>query len=115
MWLVGATGFFERLVVIIPKSLCAAMLAGILLRFGINVFTATEQGLPGAAALVGVMFISYLVSKRYSARYAIVLTLFTGIALWLTLGWAPWQRPAARRQVQQGGVKGLDPAGLDDA
>ena len=87
MWLVGATGFFERLVMIIPKSLCAAMLAGILLRFGMNVFAATEQGLPGAAALVGVMFVSYLVFKRYSARYAIVLTLFTGIALWLTLGW----------------------------
>ena len=87
MWLVGATGFFERLVMIIPKSLCAAMLAGILLRFGINVFAATGQGLPGAAALVGMMFVSYLVFKRYSARYAIVLTLFTGIALWLTLGW----------------------------
>ena len=87
MWVVGATGVFERLVAVIPKSLCAAMLAGILFRFGVNVFATTEQGLPGAAALIGVMFGCYLVFKRYSARYAIVLTLLAGIALWLTLGW----------------------------
>ena len=107
MWLVGATGFFERLVVIIPKSLCAAMLAGILLRFGINVFAATEQGLPGAAALVGVMFISYLVFKRYSARYAIVLTLFTGIALWLTLGWGAVAAPSGAAAGAAEAVWGL--------
>ena len=107
MWLVGATGFFERLVVIIPKSLCAAMLAGILLRFGINVFAATEQGLPGAAALVGVMFVSYLVFKRYSARYAIVLTLFTGIALWLTLGWGAVASPSGAAAGAADAVLGL--------
>ena len=104
MWLVGATGFFERLVMIIPKSLCAAMLAGILLRFGMNVFAATEQGLPGAAALVGVMFVSYLVFKRYSARYAIVLTLFTGIALWLTLGWGAMASGGAAAGAGAGGA-----------
>ncbi len=87
MWLIGATGVFERLVAVIPKSLCAAMLAGILLRFGINVFGITESTVPGATALVGAMFVCYLIFKRQSARYAIVLTLLSGIGLWLTLGW----------------------------
>lgn len=87
MWLIGATGVFERLLSVIPKSLCAAMLAGILLRFGVNVFATTESAAPGAAALVGAMFACYLIFKRRSARYAIVLTLLSGIGLWLTLGW----------------------------
>jgi benzoate membrane transport protein len=33
------------------------------------------------------MFVGYLLFKRSSARYAIVLTLLLGIALWLGLGW----------------------------
>lgn len=87
MVLVGVTGVFERLMAVIPKSLCAAMLAGILLRFGVDVFKAAQSTASGAPALVGVMFAGYLVFKRQSARYAIPLTLLLGIALWLSLGW----------------------------
>ena len=87
LWLVGVTGVFERLLAAIPKSLCAAMLAGILLRFGLNVFAMTHSTDYGAAWLIGSMFVAYLLFKRHSARYAIVLTLLTGIALWLGLGW----------------------------
>lgn len=87
MVLVGMTGVFERLMGVIPKSLCAAMLAGILLRFGVDVFAAAHSTVAGAPWLVGAMFAGYLLFKQRSARYAIVLTLLWGTALWLTLGW----------------------------
>ena len=87
MLLVGITGVFERLMASIPKSLCAAMLAGILLRFGVDVFKASQSGAFGAAWLVGVLFAGYLMFKRRSARYAIPCTLVLGVLLWRTLGW----------------------------
>jgi benzoate membrane transport protein len=87
IWLIGITGVFERLVAVVPKSLCAAMLAGILLRFGTGVFALANPAAPGAAWLVAAMFMAYLVFKRHSARYAVVLTLLTGVGLWLMFGW----------------------------
>lgn len=85
--LVGLTGWFERLMAWIPKSICAAMLAGILLRFGLAVFTTASSPADQTPWLVAAMFVGYLVFKRRSARYAIVLTLLLGCALWLGLGW----------------------------
>jgi len=85
--LIGMTGVFERLMAVIPKSLCAAMLAGILMRFGVDAFAAARSQISGAPWLVGSMFVGYLFFKRYSARYAIALTLLLGIALWALLGW----------------------------
>ena len=38
----GYSGLFERLLARIPLSIAAAMLAGVLLRFGTDVFTALE-------------------------------------------------------------------------
>ncbi len=87
MLLVGMTGAFERLMAVIPKSLCAAMLAGILMRFGVDAFAAARSTVSGAPWLVCCMFLGYLVFKQRSARYAIPLTLLLGIALWLVLGW----------------------------
>ncbi|MFZ6750918.1 benzoate/H(+) symporter BenE family transporter [Undibacterium sp. Ren11W] len=87
MWLVGVSGVFERLMAVIPKSLCAAMLAGILFKFGVEVFAGARSTVVGAPLLVAAMFVGYLFFKRSSARYAIVLTLLLGIALWLGLGW----------------------------
>ena len=87
MLLVGASGVFERLMAVIPKSLCAAMLAGILMRFGVDAFGAARSTVQGAPLLVGAMFVGYLVFKQRSPRYAIPLTLLLGIGLWLALGW----------------------------
>lgn len=42
----GATGLFARLLQIIPHSLAAAMLAGILLRFGLQAFAGLQDHLP---------------------------------------------------------------------
>ncbi len=85
--LIGWTGIFDRLMAHIPRSLCAAMLAGILLRFGVDAFGAARSTVEGAPWLVGAMFAGYLLFKQRSARYAIALTLLLGVALWQGLGW----------------------------
>ncbi len=86
-FLIGATGAFNRLMSAIPKSLCAAMLAGILFRFGVEVFANTHSEIKGAPWLTAIMFFAYLLYKRQSARYAIVLTLMTGIMVWGIFDW----------------------------
>ena len=93
--LVGWTGVFDRLMAHIPRSLCAAMLAGILLRFGVDAFGAARSTVEGAPWLVGAMFAGYLLFKQRSARYAIALTLLLGVALWQGLGWGQAAVPAA--------------------
>lgn len=85
--LIGWTGVFDRVMARIPRSLCAAMLAGILLRFGVDAFGAARSTVEGAPWLVGAMFAGYLFFKQRSARYAIALTLLLGVALWQGLGW----------------------------
>ena len=74
----GFTGWVETLMKHIPKALAAGMLAGVLLNFGLGVFTA----LRGQVALVGLMLITYLVARRIGSRYTIPLTFVAG------LGWA---------------------------
>ena len=75
--LFGWTGWFERAISKIPLPLASAMLVGILLRFGLDVFVAmTTQ-----PALVGAMFIAYLLLKRYLPRYSVILVLVLGV-LW---------------------------------
>jgi len=75
--LVGATGWFERAMSRIPQTLGAAMLAGVLLRFGIEGFASLETRF----ALVGVMLITYLVARRFWPRYAIPSVLAAGIVM----------------------------------
>lgn len=93
--LIGWTGVFDRWMARIPRSLCAAMLAGILLRFGMDAFGAARSTVHAAPWLVGAMFAGYLLFKQRSARYAIALTLLLGVALWQGLGWGQAATPAA--------------------
>lgn len=78
----GATGLFSSLMERIPASVVAAMLAGILFRFGVDVFTS----LRGAPLLVAPMLACYLAMKRLSPRYAILATLCAGLAASAALG-----------------------------
>ncbi|KAA8727080.1 benzoate/H(+) symporter BenE family transporter [Ewingella americana] len=75
MLLCGVTGLFARLMHYIPQALSAAMLAGILLRFGLNAFTSLQSNF----ALAGTMCLVYLLARRALPRYAIVLTLAAGL------------------------------------
>lgn len=80
--LAGVTGWFEKALNRIPLPMAAAMLAGILVKFGINVFTAMQ----GELALVLAMFVAYLLAKRLLPRYAIVLVLLLGCVIAAKLG-----------------------------
>ena len=73
----GVTGWFARALDHLPRAIAAAMLAGVLLRFGMDVFVAMQAQL----ALVGLMFFGYLLCKRFTPRYAVVVVLALGVAL----------------------------------
>lgn len=83
----GWTGWFERLLHHIPKALAAAMLAGVLLEFGLHAFTALQDRLP----LVALMFATYLIARRHWPRYAILLVLVVGTAYAALSGSLHWQ------------------------
>lgn len=78
----GATGLFARLMKIIPPGLAAAMLAGILLRFGLQAFGTLEGHFALCAAMTG----AWLVSKAFAPRYAVVAALLAGVAVCLWQG-----------------------------
>ncbi|AZD04623.1 benzoate/H(+) symporter BenE family transporter [Pseudomonas chlororaphis] len=78
----GMSGYFERLVKLIPPGIAAGLLAGILLRFGIGAF----DGAGVDPLLVGALLLSYVLLRRFTARYAIVGVLLIGIVLLLGLG-----------------------------
>lgn len=73
--LVGATGWFERVMNRIPLALASALLAGVLARFGLSGFGAAQTALP----LVATMVLAYLLGKRFLPRYAVPLTLLVAI------------------------------------
>lgn len=78
--LCGVTGLFARLMQVIPHSLAAAMLAGILLRFGLEAFASLD----GHFALCGSMLLAWLLLKIFAPRYAVVGALLAGaIVAWL--------------------------------
>lgn len=78
----GFSGFFERMISRIPVSLASGMLAGVLLRFGIEAFAAMRTQL----GMVLTMFAVYLLARRLWPRYAVILTLLVGIAFAAALG-----------------------------
>ncbi|WP_218659228.1 benzoate/H(+) symporter BenE family transporter [Citrobacter portucalensis] len=80
--LCGITGLFARLMKIIPHSLASAMLAGILLRFGLQAFNSLNSEL----ILCGSMLLAWLVLKVIAPRYAVIAAMLVGIAIALVKG-----------------------------
>ncbi len=72
--LFGVTGWFEKIMNRIPGAIASALLAGVLARFGMQAFVAAQTAL----ALVLLMLGGYLLSRRLSPRYAVVITLLVG-------------------------------------
>ena len=70
----GMTGWFDRLTKRIPLPLASAMLAGILLQFGLGIFSSLAL----QPELVGIMLLSYFTAKRLLPRFSILLVLATG-------------------------------------
>lgn len=73
--LFGVTGWFEKLMNRIPMAIAAALLAGVLARFGLQAFAAAQTAMP----LVLLMLGSYLLGRRLLPRYAVVMTLVIAI------------------------------------
>jgi benzoate membrane transport protein len=75
--LFGVTGWFERFMSRIPLAIASGMLAGVLLRFGVDTFVAMKTQLGLALA----MFAAYLAGRRFWPRYAVVGVLVLGAGL----------------------------------
>lgn len=84
----GFSGLFEKAMRRIPVSLAAGMLAGVLLRFGLDVFVSMQTQLSMALA----MFVSYLIGRRWFPRYAVIATLAVGVLVAAAQGLMHWDR-----------------------
>ncbi|WLG92382.1 benzoate/H(+) symporter BenE family transporter [Pseudomonas cucumis] len=80
--LLGLSGYFEKVIRLIPPGVAAGLLAGILLQFGIGAF----GGMSIDPMLVGLLIVAYIVLKRFTARYAVVGILTLGLAFLLIQG-----------------------------
>ncbi|MDN5624623.1 MAG: benzoate/H(+) symporter BenE family transporter [Acinetobacter sp.] len=72
--ILGITGYFEKLIRLIPAGIASGLLAGILLQFGIAAFT--NMTIDPFLAIS--LFLIYLITKRFSARFAIISVLIFG-------------------------------------
>ncbi|HKX05433.1 MAG TPA: benzoate/H(+) symporter BenE family transporter [Methylomirabilota bacterium] len=80
--LVGFSGWFERVMDRIPLPIASGMLAGVLLRFGLGLFTAMSTQL----ALALGMCLAYFAARRLVPRYAVIAALLVGVVLALAQG-----------------------------
>jgi benzoate membrane transport protein len=80
--LVGFSGWFERAMDRIPIPIASGMLAGVLLRFGLGLFTAMSTQL----ALALGMCLAYFAARRLVPRYAVIAALLVGVVLALVQG-----------------------------
>ncbi len=78
----GLSGWFERVIRLVPPGVAAGLLAGILLQFGTRAFA----GLDVDPLLAGALILAYAVLRRFTARYAVVGILLTGLAVLLVQG-----------------------------
>ena len=75
----GLSGWFERVIRLIPPGVASGLLAGILLQFGIKAF----GGMSVDPVLAGLLIVAYVLLKRLTARYAVVGILALGLAFLL--------------------------------
>lgn len=78
----GLSGYFEKLIRLIPPGIASGLLAGILLQFGIGAF----GGASVDPVLVGLLIVAYVLLKRFTARYAVVGILMIGLVFLLVQG-----------------------------
>lgn len=84
IFLIGITGYFDKVLKLIPKGVAAGMMAGILFQFGANAFKSAGS----MPLLTFVMLAAYLLFRRFVPRYCMVLVLLTGISLAVGMGGA---------------------------
>ncbi|MEP1448050.1 MAG: benzoate/H(+) symporter BenE family transporter [Paraglaciecola sp.] len=72
--LTGLSGWFDALTKRIPLPLASAMLAGILIQFGLSIFTSLQS----EPLMVGIMLVTFLFAKKWLPRYTIMIVLLAG-------------------------------------
>jgi benzoate membrane transport protein len=73
----GVSGVFERIITRVPLPLAQALLAGVLVRFGLAVFTSLRVEF----GLVFAMLVAYVACRRVSPRYTMIVVLGVGVAV----------------------------------
>jgi benzoate membrane transport protein len=73
----GVTGLFERVMDKVPMAVAAALLAGVLTRFGLDAVLSVRT----APGLVLVMVAAFLAGRRWWPRYAVPAVLVAGIGV----------------------------------
>ena len=88
--LAGATGWFARVMDRIPQAIAAALLAGVLARFGLDAVGAAKT----APLLVIAMALVFLVGRHGWPRYAVPSVLLAGVTIAAGQGRMDWSRVA---------------------
>lgn len=78
----GLFGWIDPILRRIPGEVAAAMLAGVLLNFGMGIFTNVGK----QPALVLAMCAAYLVCRRWAPRYAVLMVMAVAVAMAAGLG-----------------------------
>ncbi|SFC97544.1 benzoate/H(+) symporter BenE family transporter [Pseudoalteromonas denitrificans] len=71
----GITGIFEKLMHHIPYQLANAMLAGVLVNFGIDVFNLMSQ----QTFIIIMMITTYIIAKVLTPRFTMLIVLIVGV------------------------------------
>lgn len=77
IFLCGITGWFEKLMNRLPFQLASAMLGGILVNFGVDVFNQMNH----EPLLVIAMFFTYLIGRQLFPKFTMLLVLVISISL----------------------------------
>ena len=93
--ILGFLGAFKKIFQYIPQHLTSAMLAGVLLNFGISLFATLQNEWAFTLALLFV----YVLSKKLWPKYSIVITVIIGISLCPLL--LHFQAPTMQWQIAQ--------------
>jgi benzoate membrane transport protein len=91
LFVIGITGYFDRILKHVPKGVAAGMMGGILFQFGTNAFKSAAS----MPLLTFGMIAAYLLLKRFVPRYCMILVLLVGVA-----GGGPGRGRSERRAAE---------------
>ncbi len=74
---IGLSGHFDRIMKFIPEEISSALIAGILLKFSVNAFSAFNK----MPLVIGVMVISYLVMRKVYSFFSVPVSLIVGLII----------------------------------
>lgn len=82
---VGASGLYDKLIAMIPRTVASGMMAGILFRFG----TDAMGSLGSDPAIFAILMVTFLLLSVWTPRYTVILLLVLGVAI----AWAVYDVP----------------------